>query len=297
MKYKCPKCGYVFTGEVSYCPNCGLKLKYHKDEKPELKNDNQNNTNEAPANTFANQTVQLNNTPVINTSKPAPAPQPEVQTANVQQPIPQSFNQQTYDNQTSPQTTQAPEPEKKSNAHNVFAFICSIIAAGFLGAALLLPIYSCSVGGTDLFASYLDLLVYLITLVLAGGVDFGNPGSLISYVAVAAPAALVALFMTIASILTLCAFIINLVRMIKRAPYKDSYRGNGITALMILMLVFMAATCYLPQLLYIYLHDLFPEFEIIITYIWVILALSLVGTFVMYLVLRIIYRALRNKAE
>ncbi len=27
-RYKCPKCGYVFNGEVKYCPNCGQLFKY-----------------------------------------------------------------------------------------------------------------------------------------------------------------------------------------------------------------------------------------------------------------------------
>ncbi len=27
-RYKCPKCGYVFDGEVKYCPNCGQLFKY-----------------------------------------------------------------------------------------------------------------------------------------------------------------------------------------------------------------------------------------------------------------------------
>ena len=62
MKYKCPRCSYVFTGEVGYCPNCGLKLKYHKPEEQEQKNE----TNDKPFSAFVNK-------PQTQESKPNPA--------------------------------------------------------------------------------------------------------------------------------------------------------------------------------------------------------------------------------
>ena len=296
MKYKCPKCGYVFTGEVSYCPNCGLKLKYHKDEKPEVKNDNQNNqnnANEVPNNTSFSTQATTNSKPTFAEIQPTPQPQPVQQNLPDPQPVPVSYNSQP----TAQQNVQ-PEQKKKSNAHNVFAFICALIAAAFLVGALFLPILNCTIAGTDIpGVTCLEYYVYLFTVLFTGGVDFGNMlESVLPFVINATAPMLVVLFMAIAAILTLCAFIINLVRMIKRAPYSDSYRGNGITALMILILAFDFATFYVPGMLYVYLHELI-DFNIIVTGINWLMFIPLIGVFGLYFPLRIVYRVFRNKAQ
>lgn len=293
MKYKCPKCGYIFTGENNFCPNCGLKLKYHKDDKPTQNNENQ--TNDTTFSTFVNKQPVQNNQqynnepPVVPAENQQPAPQP----AHVDEPV-------ISEVQPKPEQNDVPAPERKSNAHNVLAFICSLLAAGLIGAFLMLPLFNCAIGGTDIIGvNYLDLFVYLITISTNGTVDFTNMAdSLVPFILNAAMPAVVLILLAIASIVTFIGFIINLVRMIKRAPYKEHYRGNGVTALLIIDAVLTVAVTYLPIVLHMYLHDLLPEFNPLVTsFSFIMLSALFGGIFVIYLPLRIVYRSFRNKAQ
>ena len=284
MKYKCPRCGHIFSGEIGFCPNCGLKLKYHKDDKPE-----QNNQTNA-FDSFKDQTSNVNGGHVY---QPGPAPTP-TQTQNQYQ----NQTQNTQTNQQPQYTNQQPQTNNsgKSNAHNVFAFICAVLAAGFLATLLLLPIFSVTIskyGITDIPASNLDFFVFIFSEIFSGEpiFDMEDPSFIIN----TAPAFLSILLFALAAILTICALIINLVRMIKKAPYKDSYRGNGITALGFLLIGATYLMFFLPGILgTVPLPFTFEPYLRSMFHLIMIIPEAIFGT---YFVLRIVYRVIRSKAE
>ena len=49
MKYRCPKCNYIFEGEVKFCPNCGQPLSFPKREEkaPMLVTESISDTNQS----------------------------------------------------------------------------------------------------------------------------------------------------------------------------------------------------------------------------------------------------------
>ena len=275
MKYKCPKCGFIFSGEEGHCPKCGLKLKYKpQDTKPEESKQEQTLlTNFINKQNQPIETIQLDQKPE-------------------QQPEQKPVDTQTFTPPTpTPTPTPTPKPTTTFNKagvnHNVWALICSIVALGFFAACLLVtPFYTEALGGTGLYFSSLDYIVYIFTELTNATITFE------SHLVVLIAAFLLVAVIGIGALMSLFAFVFSLIFLIKKHQPTKHTVTFVTTPFMLLSLFALNMVYFLPKVVNGYV----PINVSIIEYVDQLQMAYIYGAYLFYFIIRLIYNKQRAKA-
>ncbi|MCR4911396.1 MAG: hypothetical protein K5925_02600 [Bacilli bacterium] len=271
MKYKCPKCGFIFSGEEGHCPKCGLKLKYKpQDPKPENKDVKQEDT--LLTNFINNQNQNKPNETIKLDQKPEQKP---VDTQPVVPPTP------------TPTPTQ---PQKITNAgvaHNILALICAIVALGFFSSCLFItPFYSELVSGTGLFFSSLDYIVYIFTELGKATITFET------HLVVLISTFFLVAVIGIGALMVLADFIISLINLIRKHQPTNRTPKFVVTPFMLFAILGLNMIYYLPQIV----NGYTPIETGVIQYVDQLQMVYIYGAYVAYFIIRLIYNRERAKA-